>query len=64
MDIDEPAPDGQIWICTACGRRSKSLLGGEHAIDGGWDESCMMHAALVYEEKNEDGAWVAVKIED
>jgi hypothetical protein len=42
--IDAAAPEGAVWICTACGKRASSLTDG--GIDHGWDESCMMHAVL------------------
>lgn len=44
------APDGQIWVCGACGKTNKtrwSFSGGSH----GWDESCMLNAVLVYDDK-------------
>lgn len=41
------APDGQIWVCGACGKRSKDLY-GEQAVNHGWDESCMLNACLCY----------------
>lgn len=44
------APEGQVWVCTACGKRSKDIFGKEK-IDRGWDESCMLHALLCYEDK-------------
>lgn len=46
------APDGQVYVCGACGKRSKDRY-GDKAIDRGWDESCMMHAVLVYENSIE-----------
>jgi hypothetical protein len=57
------APKGQIWVCTACGKRARTRYGiddvGAHTnIDYGWDESCAMHATLCYEEKK-DGHFVA-----
>jgi hypothetical protein len=38
------APEGQVWVCGACGRYSKNSL------DIG-DESCFLNAVLCYEEK-------------
>lgn len=49
------APDGQIFVCGACGRAQKSLL---PASDIEWDESCMINAILCYEDsiiRNECG---------
>lgn len=44
------APKGQVWVCTACGKRSKDQF-GEQNLDGGWDVSCTIHALLCYEDK-------------
>lgn len=48
----ELAPEGKVWMCCICGKRSKTRYGFDSqnkttAIDSGWDESCMMHAQLV-----------------
>jgi hypothetical protein len=40
---DRKAPDGQIWQCQACGKRSSDLYDGP----GSWDESCSLNAVLV-----------------
>jgi hypothetical protein len=37
------APDGQVYVCTACGKRSKDRY-GEQSLDGEFDESCMLNA--------------------
>ncbi len=42
---NEFAPKGQVYICGACGKRSRDLYGTK-AIDEDWDESCMLHAVL------------------
>lgn len=42
------APEGLVWICGACGKRSKDRYKG--TIDSGWDESCMIWAILCYED--------------
>jgi hypothetical protein len=59
------APDGQVWVCLACGKTARDRFGLEpHA--NGWDESCMLNAALCYEDKltrSEDGRRV-VKVQD
>lgn len=39
------AGEGEIFVCSACGKRSKDLYGNQ-AIDSGWDESCMLNAVL------------------
>ena len=49
------APEGQIYVCSACGKTSRSNWGwdpetGKHDnISDGWDSSCMTHAVLVSE---------------
>jgi len=48
------APEGQVWICYACGKKSRTkygfdVTGQRAAINRGWDESCMMNAVLVYD---------------
>jgi len=55
MNLDErrfmsnhEAPQGQIYICGACGKRSRDVY-GSNKIDRGWDASCMMNSVLVYE---------------
>lgn len=57
------APEGEIFVCGACGKRSRDQYGYE-AIDRGWDESCMLNAVLCYADKrfNKDGllTWEAV----
>lgn len=40
------APEGMVWRCRACGKRSRDLY-GFHAIDRGYDASCMLDAELV-----------------
>ncbi len=42
------ADEGEVFVCGACGKRSKDRYGFQK-IDHGWDESCMMHAILVIE---------------
>lgn len=44
----KPAPDGQVYVCCACGKRSKDVY-GEHPIDKGWDESCALNCVLCKE---------------
>lgn len=45
---NEYAGEGQIYVCGACGKRSRDIY-GEQAIDSGWDESCMLNAVLCHE---------------
>jgi hypothetical protein len=55
---NKDAPEGQVWVCGACGKLSKDLY-GDKRISRGWDESCVLHAVLCYEEKR-DGHYHAV----
>ena len=48
--MNHEAPDGQIYVCSACGKRSRDLY-GRKKIDPWWDESCMLNAVLCYENK-------------
>jgi hypothetical protein len=47
---NEVAPEGKVWVCMACGKRSPDKYGLQ-AISYGWDESCMMNARLVEEDR-------------
>lgn len=42
---NEIAGKGQVFVCSACGKRSRDK-DGYQKIDSGWDESCMLHAVL------------------
>lgn len=44
----DDAPTGQVWLCGACGKRSRNRA-GTHRIDHGYDESCMLNSTLVTE---------------
>lgn len=44
---NERAPEGQIYVCKFCGKRSRDLYGKE-PLDRGWDESCMLAAVLCW----------------
>lgn len=46
---NQEAPAGQVFVCGACGKRSRDEY-GINPIDRGWDESCMMNSFLVYEK--------------
>lgn len=56
---NEVAPAGQRFICSACGKMSRDLDGTQR-ISGGWDESCMLHAVLCFDERTPDGHYRAV----
>jgi hypothetical protein len=43
------APAGYVYVCGACGKRSRDKYGDEK-IDHGWDESCMMNSVLCRED--------------
>ena len=55
---DEPleAPEGQIWLCPACGRTNKNRYKMS-------DSSCVTAAVLVYEKSimKEDGVLITAE---
>ena len=60
---NDVAPEGQVFVCSACGKRSKDRY-GDQAIDHWWDESCMLHAVLCYDKQRigaEGPYWETVK---
>ncbi len=45
------APEGAVWVCGACGKRSRTRYGFDAdnkrtPLSYGWDESCMLNATL------------------
>ena len=44
------APEGQIYVCMACGKRSLDEY-GYRALDRMWDASCMLNAMLCYDDE-------------
>lgn len=40
---NKEAPKGQVYVCGACGKTSKTKNGFDTP---GWDVSCMLHAVL------------------
>ena len=46
---NEIAPEGQVYVCGACGKRSRDRYGSAR-IDYGWDESCMLNSVLCYDD--------------
>jgi hypothetical protein len=46
---NEIAPDGYVFQCAACGKRSKDKYGYQK-LDYGYDESCMLNSNLVPEQ--------------
>jgi len=56
------APEGQVYVCTVCGKFSKDKY-GDQKIDPWWDESCMLHCILIYENsvvKDDQGNVISV----
>jgi len=43
------AKKGEVFVCSACGKRSKDKY-GDNMIDRGWDVSCMMNSVLCDEK--------------
>lgn len=43
--MNEIAAEGKVYVCGACGKRSRDRY-GDQKIDRGWDESCAIHAVL------------------
>ena len=47
----EVAEAGKIWVCTACGKLSKTRYGftadNKNCCERGYDESCMLASCLV-----------------
>jgi len=58
--MNEIAPEGQVFVCSACGKRSKDKY-GDQKIDRGWDVSCMLSSVLCYEEKDKNGMFIMVE---
>lgn len=58
-DVNALAPEGQVYVCTACGKVSRTVSGfdddNNHVADWGWDVSCTMRATLCYESSIERG---------
>lgn len=46
--MNEVAPEGYIWVCCVCGKRSRDNYGND-PIDHGWDESCILNCVLAKE---------------
>jgi hypothetical protein len=47
---NEVAKPGFVFVCLACGKRSRDKY-GDDPIDAGWDESCMLHAEELAESR-------------
>jgi len=42
---NQTAGAGEVFVCSACGKRSRDRYGFQ-AIDPGWDVSCALNAVL------------------
>jgi hypothetical protein len=47
--MNREAGPNQVFVCGACGKRSKDLHGTK-ALDKGWDVSCTLNAVLCKED--------------
>jgi hypothetical protein len=52
FQVNEIAKEGQIFVCSACGKMSSDLY-GEQKISRGWDQFCSLNAILCLEDKLE-----------
>ena len=48
--MNEVASAGQVWVCTACGKRSQDKY-GDKSLSKWWDVSCVLNSVLCYEDK-------------
>ena len=60
--MNTTAPQGQIFVCVACGKLSRDRYGNDK-VSHGWDENCMMSAILCRESHLvfQDGRVIEVK---
>jgi hypothetical protein len=62
---DHVAPEGQVWVCGACGKWSRTLHGDPDAVRVGWDVSCVLNAVLCRESHLTRDKYTRVtKVED
>lgn len=57
------APKGYVFVCLACGKRSRDRY-GDKAINHGWDVSCVLNCDMFKEESlvlNEHGRVTEIK---
>jgi len=47
--MSEKVPEGFVWVCMVCGKRSHDKFGDE-PISAGWDESCVLNSSIVKNE--------------
>lgn len=48
--MDHVAKPGRVWVCLACGKRSRDRY-GRAPVDRGWDVSCFLYAVLCREDR-------------
>jgi len=58
IDGTTPVPNNMIWVCSACGKTSRTKYGftrdNRNVADKGWDESCLLNAVLCYGDGREN----------
>lgn len=55
------APDGYVWVCSACGKRARDAYGNDGPRE--WDVSCYLNSLLVEQERvviDKDGRAVRI----
>jgi hypothetical protein len=57
LHLDMPAPEGQIWVCAACGKTART----PNELR---DTSCILHSVLCYEQNEGPMHWRAVPDEE
>ncbi len=64
MSSSTPAPEGCLWVCSACSKYSTTRYGDDEAIRHGYDVSCFLNAVLVSKDRlvfNERGRIIEIK---
>ena len=61
--MSERAAEGRVFVCMACGKRSKTRHGENYGTDTdwGWDVSCAIHAVELDERAADamQGQWAS-----
>ena len=57
------APEGSVYVCLACGKRSKDKY-GDDPINSGWDVSCVLNSEVFKESQLEIVKNRVVKVSD
>lgn len=42
---DDVAPEGHVFVCLACGKRSRDRYGNQ-PLNRGWDVSCVLNSEM------------------